>query len=313
MSSPRPGKTLTEVLVVVAVVAILLGLLLAAVQKVRTRAARLQDENHLRQVGLACQNYDSQRGRLPPLSSSEFPDPTNRGPKGEPARWQVPAAVHLLPYLDGPAFAPALYQFPTFPIGELVLPAYVSPLDATHTGGLIPCPDLVNPYSTVRGVGNYALNMRLLGRYNAATDNYDGPMPGLRAGVPDGTSNTLLLATRQGRCGERTLPGVPAAVRGGSAFWSARVTLSPLMPLDVLPTTGAFFGMAIPAADGTGRTFQAAVCVADCDPEQAHGFEAGRIGVGLADGSVRSVRSGIDPRLWRAGVLANDGAGLPAD
>ncbi len=312
MRVTRRGKTLIELLVVVAIIAVLVAVLLAAVQRVRQRAARLQDENNLRQVGLACQGYDAQHGRLPPMSSLEFPDLTRSGSSGEPSRWLVPAAVHLLPLLEGPAFGQALYQFPAFPIGDLVLPAYVSPLDPTHTAGRIPCPDLVNPGETVRGVGNYAFNMRLLNRYNARTDNWDGPRPALR-NIPDGTSNTLLLATRQGRCGERTLPGVSTPVRGGSVFWSAKVTVSPPHTLGLLPTTGAFFGMALPAADGTGPTFQTAVGVAGCDPEQVQGFHSGGISVGLADGSVRTVRTGIAGKLWRSGLLADDAAGLPPD
>lgn len=53
--------------------------------------------------------------------------------------------------------------------------------------------------------------------------------------------------------------------------------------------------------------------VADCDPEQAHGFERGVISVGLCDGSTRTIRAGLDPNLWRAGLLPSDGAGLSAD
>ncbi len=69
----------------------------------------------------------------------------------------------------------------------------------------------------------------------------------------------------------------------------------------------------MPGPDGNGPTFQTAVSVEACDPEQAHGFLAGRTSVGLADGSVRTVATGIDPKLWRAGLLPADGAGLPAD
>jgi hypothetical protein len=250
MTPPRAGKSLVEVLSVVAVVAVLVGLLLAAVQKVRARAARAADQNNLRQVGLAGQTYDAQHGRLPPMESQEFPHP---GPTG-PVYRLVPVAVHLLPLLDGPAFGPAMYTLSLDSVEFLVLPAYVSPLDPTHAAGRIPCPNLVNPGRTERGVGNYAFNMRLLNRYDSRSNNWDGPVPALR-GIPDGTSNTLLLATRQGRCGERTLPGVPTRARGGSAFYSTRVNISPPHPLDQLPTTGAFFGMALPAADGTGLTF----------------------------------------------------------
>jgi prepilin-type processing-associated H-X9-DG protein len=89
---PRSGFTLIELLIMIAIVAVMVGLLLPAVQRVRDAAARAQCANNLKQIGLALHNFNDSRGFLPPGNELSAP--------GSSAPTKTNWAIQILPYLE---------------------------------------------------------------------------------------------------------------------------------------------------------------------------------------------------------------------
>jgi prepilin-type N-terminal cleavage/methylation domain-containing protein/prepilin-type processing-associated H-X9-DG protein len=320
----KKGFTLIELLVVIAIIAILIGLLLPAVQKVREAASRLKCQNNLKQIGLAVHNYHSANECFPPAGSYV---------KGSPSVSYSTLAV-ILPHVE---------QENLQKLMNLALP-YTDPVNLASTKVRVPiylCPSEVNDRERLDGAVthyplNYGANMGvwLVFDPNSATPGA-GAFPVRHRPYPtqliarghtatsfiDGTSNTLGFAEvkaytpyfRNG--GNPAAPNVPppsdpavvAALGGdfkadsGHTEWvDARVHqtgFTTCFPPNtkVLYTTGGTtydidFNSMREGQNATGITYAAVT---------SRSYHTSGVNVLLMDGSVRFVRDGITLETWR--------------
>jgi prepilin-type N-terminal cleavage/methylation domain-containing protein len=309
----RRGFTLIELLVVIAIIAILIGLLLPAVQKVREAAARSTSQNNLKQIALACQSCgDSYGGAMPPLFS---PGGIATGAFGS-----APGTLHffLLPYMEQ---NPLFQQGYTNTYAAVVKP-YQASLDSTSQNGLA----TTTPSNWA--ATNYGANAVVFGNATAgvvsgvpttltfntvgtvANSQYYG-RPNMPGTFADGTSNTVLFAEKKANCS--------AGPNGGGTAFAAGVATSAGVSTNPSGSTSPYWLPAFNYIAGTTAAaafppIQAQTSPANaCNSVQAHALSAGGTQVAMGDGSVRNVTTSISQLTWSIVLTPQGGEVNPSD
>lgn len=303
----RRGFTLIELLVVIAIIAILIGLLLPAVQKVREAAARSKCSNNLHQLSIAVANYASAFQDKLPDSGSRTVDGTGT----VTSSYSVFAT--LLPYIEQQNLYNSANGFSTnIATGnQNTVKTLMCPSDSTNPKGYnLSNNQIMTSYSA--NINAFATTVAL----NLTTNPYSGgdflsPRSAYTiANIPDGTTNTIAFAERLGfyqANGWTTNPfyvdtyDFPAPWANVSQFFGYQ----PIVAQRQSSCSGQAFQVT-PKPDSVGGCTGA-------HPYVANSMHTGTLQAAMFDGSVRGISSGMSGNTFILATFPADGQPMPSD
>jgi prepilin-type N-terminal cleavage/methylation domain-containing protein len=273
--SQRRGFTLIELLVVIAIIAVLIGLLLPAVQKVREAAARTQSTNNLKQMGIAIHGIASRTEGLLPPSFGVFP--ANALIQGTTTPFNFSLFVHILSDIEQDNVYKAIQAGGAAGTAaqNTSIKTFNAPLDNTNPGNL--------------NLTSYASNGAVFGITNGGTSRYPAQFN------TKGTSNTVIFMERYATTGQSAT---------GHHQWASPTPYFNEVYHAQIPGDSncpdPIFGVTASTITAVNRAYVPGDKTNDWT---ADGFTSAGLQVGLGDGSARTVNTNVTARnITVAGV-----------